>query len=607
MKRRILPVILAIVMTFTLSVSAFATTYSDLTNHWAKTYMEDLAAKGYITGYSDGTMKPDKNITAGEMLVVLSRLYTLTDLQTSMIQADYETTVKGIVSSDLSWEYKYLETCLATGIITKDELKSLSLTANIQKEQLALYLVRAMQLSSDADKLASTKLTFADASKVLSACVGSVAELKAIGIVSGDASNNFSPQVSVTRAVAAKMVSCALTYMTTNGILLSVPAYANISQNTGIITAASSTGIDIRGYDGLVREFATSTLTDVTVNSVSKTLSSSYVGCYATITDQKGIVKSIVITSDSTITWIQGWISSFTNGSTSGVVTLLNAQTNTSVSYTIPSTAAITLDGATSTLSSVNSGKYITLKVISGAVTEAHVLTYVTSLTGTISTLDIASTVKLKITDSNGETFYFLLDMSNLPAFYRVSKVITIDKLSVGDSITFTFAEGKITTIAIAGSGTTVTGQVVSKTTTTDGTIWVLDTNGTRTSYNLDDDVTVYSGTKVLTLSDIDVGDQVSAVVFNSTITEIHLTSAATSATKVTGKVLSVSSTNHKISIKTSEGKMKTIDTSYVISMIVGSTGNSTTMAGVLVDQTVTAYGTYSDSTTFAAKTIIIE
>ena len=86
MKKRALSIILAIVLTLTLSVPAFATTYSDLTNHWAKTYMEDLASKGLLSGYSDGTMKPDKKIANCETLAMLSRRYTLTVTDLHVIQ-----------------------------------------------------------------------------------------------------------------------------------------------------------------------------------------------------------------------------------------------------------------------------------------------------------------------------------------------------------------------------------------------------------------------------------------------------------------------------------------------------------------------------------------
>lgn len=607
MKKRILSVFLALVMTFALSVSAFATTYPDLTNHWAKTYMEDLAAKGYITGYSDGTMKPDKNIAAGEMLVVLSRLYTLTDLQISLIQSDYEATVKGIVSSDLSWEYKYLEICLATGIISKDELKSLNLTADIQKENLALYLIRAMQLTPAANKLSSSDLTFADSSKILSACAGAVAELKIIGIISGDASNKFSPQASVTRAVASTMVSRALTYMSSNNITLAITAYSGMTQKLGIITAVGSGTVDVRGFDGLIREYAILSSTDVSVNNAAGTLTSDYVGSYAKLTCQNGAVKSLGIVSDSSSTWVQGTITSANVTTASCTITMRNIDTGNISQYSIPSSATVTLDGKTSTIANLGSSSFISLKYSGGTVTEADAVTTVSTISGTVSTLTLASTVILKVSDSDGNLYFFQMDMASMPTITRASKTITIDKLNVGDSVSLTFSAGKVSAITVAGTGSTVTGVLVSTTISTDGTVWTLAVDGSKTTYSIDSDVTVYSGTKQIKLSDVDIGSQVTVTLYGSTITEISVEGTTTSATKVTGTVLSVSTTNRQIAIMTATNKLIYINTGSLVSIVSGATGNAAYLTDITKNATITAYGTYSDSTTFTVKLIVIE
>mgnify|MGYP000985116379 FL=1 len=75
MKKRVLSVILAVVIALSVSVPAFAVSFTDLEGHWSKPYMTDLAAKGYLSGYGDGTIKPDNNITACETLALLSRFY----------------------------------------------------------------------------------------------------------------------------------------------------------------------------------------------------------------------------------------------------------------------------------------------------------------------------------------------------------------------------------------------------------------------------------------------------------------------------------------------------------------------------------------------------
>ncbi|OPX81407.1 MAG: Cellulosome-anchoring protein precursor [Pelotomaculum sp. PtaB.Bin013] len=49
-------------------------TFSDISMHWAKTFIEKLANKGIINGYPDGTFRPDDYITENDAGTVLSRI-----------------------------------------------------------------------------------------------------------------------------------------------------------------------------------------------------------------------------------------------------------------------------------------------------------------------------------------------------------------------------------------------------------------------------------------------------------------------------------------------------------------------------------------------------
>jgi hypothetical protein len=155
MKNKLMAVILVIALAFSLSVPAFAAGFSDLEGNWSKTYMQDLADRGYFAGYSDGTIRPNNHITVCETLVLLSRFYSPDDEGLAQMHTDYDTYISNTVSASLSWAYDGIMICLASGIVTKTELAAMDLTAEIQKEQLAVFLVRAMQLQADAELLSS--------------------------------------------------------------------------------------------------------------------------------------------------------------------------------------------------------------------------------------------------------------------------------------------------------------------------------------------------------------------------------------------------------------------------------------------------------------------
>ena len=607
MKKRVLSAVLIMALILTFTIPAFAATYSDLNGHWAKEYMENLASKGYLSGYSDGTMKPNKNITACETLAILSRMYTLTDLETEMVHTDYESIVKENVSSTLSWAYKNIEICLAAGIITKDELKTIGLSSEIQKEKLSVFVVRALQLTSEAQKLENTKLTFADASKVSSNCVGSVAELNKLGIVNGDNSNNFSPQSSVTRAVVATIISRSLSYLTKNNISLAMDAYSGLTRKDGIISSVNGSSVFVTGFDGLTREYTVSSDSSIKVNNTAKALSSIYEGCYTKITLKNGVVLSLAIESDATVKWIQGSVSTLSLTTSTSAIYVKNLKTGAINSYSVSGTAAVTRDGSTVALSSVLSNDFVTLKYVNNTVTQITCVSNISSLTGTISDITFGTTVTMKIADSNNVQYSFTFDISDLPTIKRGDATITIDRLKAGNKITIKFDKYKATLITAEGAANTITGELTSSTTSSNGTTWIITSSGTSKTYTIDEGVSVFNGTTAISLSDIHIGDQVSIVVYDKTITEVYQLSSSSSSNKVTGTVLKVDTAGQLITILNSSQKLVYIKTNTVVSVVVASTGNTTYLSSIALNSKITVYGSYSDSKTFTAKSIIIE
>ncbi len=72
---RHLAVTAAAALVFALVAPAFAQPFADVpTNHWAYDAIAELAAKGLIEGYPDGTFKGDRAMTRYEMAMVVARL-----------------------------------------------------------------------------------------------------------------------------------------------------------------------------------------------------------------------------------------------------------------------------------------------------------------------------------------------------------------------------------------------------------------------------------------------------------------------------------------------------------------------------------------------------
>lgn len=242
---------LALVMTLSLAVvpAAAATTFPDIQNHWAKSYIEEMTEANMFKGYEDGTFKPENKLTAAETLALCARAVGLDSQVTARIAEDRKEDLDAILDGAQSWFYKEFAICLETGILSYSDLKVLvqsgQLTKAIEKEDLAVYLIRAMQLGPMAERLTSYDMGFTDTMAISADAQPYVYLLNIYGIVQGDEKNAFSPKLEVNRAVMATMLSRALAFMEKNGIEADLPDYTDYDFAQGTIAAVSS------GADGI--------------------------------------------------------------------------------------------------------------------------------------------------------------------------------------------------------------------------------------------------------------------------------------------------------------------------------------------------------------------
>lgn len=266
--KRLLSGLLALVMVLTATIlpASAATTFPDIQSHWAKSYIEAMTAAGMFKGYEDGNFKPENQLTTAEALALCARTVGLDSSTISDITTDYYDTVKTTLNNEQTWFYQEFSICLATGILTTSDLKSLyqsgDLTDPIAKEDLAVYLVRAMQLGPMAERLTSYPLTFDDASSISADAKPSVYLLHVYGIVEGDEFNNFSPKLNVTRAVMATMLTRAIAYMQAHGTSLDLPEYTDYAFRQGVISSVSTT-------NGVIQLSLNSDLTGAAIGTVT--------------------------------------------------------------------------------------------------------------------------------------------------------------------------------------------------------------------------------------------------------------------------------------------------------------------------------------------------
>ncbi|MBO4880494.1 MAG: S-layer homology domain-containing protein [Firmicutes bacterium] len=602
--RKIITLIAALALIFASVVPAFAAEFSDLEGHWSKQFMEKLVEKGIMAGYADGTIKPDRTVTAAEAFVMLANLYDLNDAAKEEVYKDYGPAVEE--ASDVSWANKQLAICLAAGIFTESEMKNITFASEMPKQNLAVYMVRAIKKAAEAEKLAEAELEYKDAADITSKCLGSIALLTEMGVVSGDSNGNFTPKASVTRGVFATMLCNIIDYLDKENITLKLDDYLGLDSAEGFLSSVSDSAIVIRGMDGIYRSYPRDAQLKSTVNGAEKALSSGLAGNNIKLQiDEEGKAVTAAVTEEANVTYKQGRLNTLATNTVSAK--LVDLYTGESGAYVL-SSAKITQDGKEVSFADLKKGAFLTLKIEKGTVTEVTADTKEYTVSGQVGPVNYDSTVTMILKEAKKADAVLYMDLADMPTIKRGSLNITVDRLSEGEDIKVTIKGGEVTRIDTQGKDATMTGQLTIITRTINDTTWtVKGEDGTSATYILDPSAAAFSGETAIKLDTINPGDEVSIIVTSGIITEVSLKKAAAPATeKLTAEILAVDPSNRILTVL-KEGKLTYINCKKAASILDSETGKTLSFSALAAGDMIVAYGAYTDSTNFAATSIIIE
>ena len=201
MKRKILSLFLALTMTvslFTVGAGAAEPIYRDTNGHWAAEAIEGFSRLGLIEGYN-GQFFPNKNITRGEMAVILDRLM------------DYQTAAKNSFS-DLG-EAFYTDAVLkanAVGVMLGSD-GTVRPTEPITRQEAAVLLCRALGLEGGG-----SVAQFSDRGQIASWAADAVGAMAAKKLLQG-ANGMFRPTDAITRAETVAILDRALGKLVSEG------------------------------------------------------------------------------------------------------------------------------------------------------------------------------------------------------------------------------------------------------------------------------------------------------------------------------------------------------------------------------------------------------
>ena len=168
--------------------------FTDIAGHWAESDIKRAAAKGIVSGYPDGTFKPNHPVTRAEFTVMLTGALQLEEQSATVTFTDNDQIGK--------WAKQAVAQAVQTEMINGYEDGSFRPNAHITRAEMAVMIARALKLPLKANSVT----VFADDEAIPQWAKSSVEAIRAIGISSGREGNKFVPSETATRAEAAVML-----------------------------------------------------------------------------------------------------------------------------------------------------------------------------------------------------------------------------------------------------------------------------------------------------------------------------------------------------------------------------------------------------------------
>ena len=208
MLKKIISLITALTLIF--CVNSFAANFSDLQDdkyNWAKDTINDLADKGIIKGYSDGTYGPARQITRQEAFTLLARAIGVNDYQNSLAVELEQYEYAGTAANFNTYADKELCFMLSRGVLNAEEIKDYLADENKDKIMLrheaAVLISKILDIRDGFDENGEYGYNFTDADKIPQQSLPAVAFVASQGILTGMEDGSFSPDTGVTRAQIA--------------------------------------------------------------------------------------------------------------------------------------------------------------------------------------------------------------------------------------------------------------------------------------------------------------------------------------------------------------------------------------------------------------------
>jgi hypothetical protein len=217
--------------------TAQAVIFSDLSDHWGRTYIEQMAAQNWVAGYPDGRFLPDQPISRAEFAVLISRAF-----QECSENANTPFTSYYDVKPE-NWFYMDIVGLTRAGIVQGEGYGLFYPQRMIQRQEAAQMLWSCMvRQGIDSRSAVNTAYHFADEQNISNWAHPAVKALTGLKVFLGYPDQCFYPTAPMTRAEA-----CLALYKTIT-ILNNQPTTSSPVMQPKIVIPRASGGSGSSGH-----------------------------------------------------------------------------------------------------------------------------------------------------------------------------------------------------------------------------------------------------------------------------------------------------------------------------------------------------------------------
>ncbi len=182
-------------------LSAMAAFFADSQSHWAQNAIQSLSNQGILTGYPDGSFRPEGLITRAEFSAMMVKALSLN------LNASGSQTFNDVPPSH--WAYPSIETVRATGLVSGYPNGQFMPAKSISRAESMAILSNAARIPMPSDATINQVLSgYRDSAAIPTWARPGVAAAIMSGIYANDpsAGNQIEPLAPTTRAEVAAMV-----------------------------------------------------------------------------------------------------------------------------------------------------------------------------------------------------------------------------------------------------------------------------------------------------------------------------------------------------------------------------------------------------------------